>query len=198
MRLFNRIGLCFAFLLVATGSYVWAANFNPLPDTGQTSCYDADGNEILCPAEGEPFYGQDAQYQGVAPSYTDNGDGTVTDNNTGLMWQKDTSDIDNDNLISSDDTVSWQDAVDYCAGITFAGASDWHLPTRFEISSIIDRTRTSPAINPIFRAVLRFYWADSIYSSNTSNAWGAHFSRGHTYYTSKLQRYYVRCVRTSL
>ncbi len=65
-----------------------AANWNPMPDTGQTTCYDADGNVITCPAEGEPFYGQDANYHGPAPSFTDNGNETVTDNNTGLIWQK--------------------------------------------------------------------------------------------------------------
>ncbi|MCI5159106.1 MAG: DUF1566 domain-containing protein, partial [Candidatus Electrothrix sp. AUS1_2] len=154
MRLFNRIGLSFAFLLVATGSYVWAANFNPLPDTGQSACYDADGNVISCPEAGEPFYGQDAQYQGVAPSYTDNGDGTVTDNNTGFMWQKATADVDNDGVITSGyygDGMSWQKAVDYCDELTFADLSDWRLPTRFELFSLIDFGRVSPAIDPIFQ-----------------------------------------------
>ena len=56
-------------------------------DTGQEKCYD-DSQEIACPQTGEAFYGQDAQYQGVLPSYQDNGDGTVTDLNTDLMWQK--------------------------------------------------------------------------------------------------------------
>jgi hypothetical protein len=56
-------------------------------DTGQTACYD-DSSEIVCPGEGQPFYGQDAQYDGNQPAYQENGDGTVTDLNTGLMWQK--------------------------------------------------------------------------------------------------------------
>ncbi len=67
----------------------------PIVDTGQSTCYDNSG-VIDCPAEGEAFYGQDAQYSGNAPSYTDNGDpftgsgqaGTVTDNVTGLVWQQ--------------------------------------------------------------------------------------------------------------
>ena len=49
----------------------FAANWNPLPDTGQTKCYDVAGAEIPCPAEGQPLYGQDAQYHGLVPSYTD-------------------------------------------------------------------------------------------------------------------------------
>ena len=49
-------------------------------DTGQLTCYDDVGDEITCPAPGESFYGQDAQYLVNKPYYTDNGNGTVTDN----------------------------------------------------------------------------------------------------------------------
>ncbi len=55
--------------------------------TGQTKCYD-NRREIAPPNPGEPFYGQDAQYPGIPPSYRDNGDETVSDLNTGLMWVK--------------------------------------------------------------------------------------------------------------
>ena len=54
-------------------------------DTGQTRCYGST-QEIAAPAAGRAFYGQDAQYAGNAPGYRDNGDGTVTDLNTGLTW----------------------------------------------------------------------------------------------------------------
>ena len=48
-----------------------------LPDTGQTKCYDDVGNKIIpCPSPGEDFYGQDANYRGLDPSYADNGNGT--------------------------------------------------------------------------------------------------------------------------
>ncbi|MHA1402046.1 MAG: hypothetical protein ACTSQE_16985, partial [Candidatus Heimdallarchaeaceae archaeon] len=57
-------------------------------DTGLTLCYD-NSITISFPLETDPFYGQDAQYIGNHPSYKDNGDGTVTDLNTGLMWQQD-------------------------------------------------------------------------------------------------------------
>ncbi|OYT14842.1 MAG: hypothetical protein B7C24_16210 [Bacteroidetes bacterium 4572_77] len=58
-----------------------------LTDTGQDAFYDGDGNEISSPNEGDDYYGQDAQFTGVSSSFQDNGDGTVTDLNTGLMWQ---------------------------------------------------------------------------------------------------------------
>ena len=60
---------------------------NPVVDTGQLRCYD-NSRETLYPKPGQPLYGQDAQYEGNAPSYRDNGDGTVTDLVTGLMWSK--------------------------------------------------------------------------------------------------------------
>ena len=74
-------------------SYDWIAfemveaGFFPVVDTAQDTCYDNSGT-ISRPGFGESFYGQDAQHTGNAPGYTDNGDGMVTDNITGLMWQQ--------------------------------------------------------------------------------------------------------------
>lgn len=58
-----------------------------LPDTGQTTCYHPGGSVITCPPPGDPL-AQDGSYDINPLSYTDNGDGTVTDNNTGLVWQQ--------------------------------------------------------------------------------------------------------------
>ena len=46
----------------------------PIVDTGQGNCYNSDGETIACPAEGEAFYGQDAQVDGVPFAFQDNGD----------------------------------------------------------------------------------------------------------------------------
>ncbi|AKH99489.1 hypothetical protein IMCC20628_00768 [Hoeflea sp. IMCC20628] len=78
----------------------------PIPDTGQSRCYDAT-KAIDCPTAGEPFYGQDAQYIGAQPSYTDNGNGTVTDNVTGLIWVQ-TPDLNGDGLINIDDKLTYE------------------------------------------------------------------------------------------
>lgn len=70
------------------------AAFSIWPDTGQTKCYN-DTDEIPCPAPGDPFYGQDAQYQGPVRSYTVLGGGTmIQDNVTGLIWEKPIDDWD--------------------------------------------------------------------------------------------------------
>jgi len=60
----------------------------PVVDTGQTNCYN-NTTAMTCPQSGQAFYGQDAQYTGNQAAYKNNGDGTVTDLNTGLMWQRD-------------------------------------------------------------------------------------------------------------
>ena len=95
----------------------------PIIDTGMTKFYDTRG-EITCPKPGEPFYGQDAHYQGIQPSYKDNGDGTVTDLNTGLMWQKAT-DAKSDSL---DGRVTWYEAEEYAKNLRLGGYSDWRVP----------------------------------------------------------------------
>ncbi|MCW8966159.1 MAG: hypothetical protein OQK82_05685, partial [Candidatus Pacearchaeota archaeon] len=58
-----------------------------IPDSGQSRCYTNE-DEIVCPEEGEAFFGQDSQYSTNPMSFTDNGDGTITDNITGLMWEQ--------------------------------------------------------------------------------------------------------------
>ena len=67
---------------------------NPVPDTGQTKCYNDTGTEIIpCPFPGEDFYGQDAQYPCHPHSYTILPGGImVQDNVTGLIWENKTDD----------------------------------------------------------------------------------------------------------
>jgi len=104
-------------------------------DTGQTKCY---GNiqEINPPQEGKAFYGQDAQFNGYQPSYTDNGDGTITDNVTCLMWKK-SPDMDGDGDINADDKLSYKEAVAGASTFNLAGYNDWRLPTIKEFYSLI-------------------------------------------------------------
>ncbi|HPQ40600.1 MAG TPA: DUF1566 domain-containing protein [bacterium] len=112
-------------------------------DTNQTACYDNDV-EILCPNLGDAFYGQDSQYTSTVPQYQDNGDGTVTDLSTGLMWQK-TPDQDGDGDLDSDDKLSFDDAVAAAPGCQLAGYVDWRLPTIKELYSLMDFNGVDPS-----------------------------------------------------
>src|SRR3990170_591596 len=104
-------------------------------DTGQTTFY-GNSKTISLPQPGEPFYGQDAQYEGTQPSYQDNGDGTVTDLVTGLMWQK-SPDTNGDGIINYNDKMFFDDAQTSAASFTLAGYNDWRLPTIKELYSLI-------------------------------------------------------------
>jgi len=103
--------------------------------TGQTVCYN-NATSITCPAVGEPFYGQDANYTGNTPSYSDNGDGTVTDLVTGLMWQQ-SPDLDGNGIINYNDKMYFDEALAYAASFNLAGHDDWRLPTIKELYSLI-------------------------------------------------------------
>lgn len=95
-------------------------------DTGQVRCY-SDTTEITFPAAGQAFRGQDALNVGVLPCYRDNGDGTVTDLNTGLMWQQDPGPT----------KLTKDQAAAGAAPFSLAGYSDWRLPTIKELYSLI-------------------------------------------------------------
>lgn len=100
-------------------------------DTGVTDFYSGKGI-IDSPKEGDKFYGQDALYQINEPSYTDNNDGTVTDEVTGLMWQQ-----------TLDEKMTYQEAVSYAENSTLGGYDDWRIPSIKELYSLIQYTGDS-------------------------------------------------------
>jgi arylsulfatase A-like enzyme len=112
-------------------------------DTNQKQCFDTSGN-IECPGSTEAFYGQDAQYAGHSPDYTDNGDGTISDNITRLMWQQ-SPDTNADGRIDADDKLSFSAAQSYCDILDLAGYKDWRLPDIKQLYSLIDFSGTDPS-----------------------------------------------------
>ncbi len=150
-----------------------------LPDTGQNDCYDIYGNIVNC-----SFAGQDGSYSINPLSYTLNVDGTVTDNNTELVWQKD------------DDTITriWDEAVNYCENLSLSGYTDWRLPTKMELLSIIDYGRSEPSIDLSFFPNTKAspYWSST---ANTNESLIVNFRYGEVLYANKLNQGYVRCVR---
>lgn len=97
-------------------------------DTGTKDFY-SDVAKISEPKQGEDFFGQDANYKGNQPSYTNNGDGTITDNVTGLMWEQ-----------SMSEKITFDGAFTKAKNSTLGGHSDWRVPTIKELYSLIQFT----------------------------------------------------------
>lgn len=171
-------------------------------ETGQTECYDADGEVIDFPVTGEAFYGQDAQFTSTSFSYQDNGDGTITDLNTGLTWQQ----------VPSSNDYSWQDAVDYCESLELAGYDDWRMPSLKELFSISNFNTGWPYLDTDYFNLAsgqttkdEQYWSSNYYVGTTveggeNAAFGVNHVTGHIKaYSAQAQGpiggKYVRAVR---
>jgi len=101
-----------------------------------------------------------------APRFTDHGDGTVTDNNTQLMWTQEASPKGPQN---------WVTAMHYCERSTMAGHTDWGLATLSELKSLVDKTQTDPALpqgNPFYVPTgLYGYWTSTTSQYDIRYAW---------------------------
>ncbi len=161
-----------------------------LPTTGQTTCYDASGAPVDCASTGLPP--QDGSLQsGCAPEgrFVDNGDGTVTDTCTNLMWEK---------AGSSPGKFSWTGALQYCDDLTLGEKDDWHLPNVKELQSLVDYGRNNPTIEPVFSADSNYYWTSTSFDADPTkiNAWVVNFLNGFVSSAPKTLRTFVRAVRT--
>ena len=114
----------------------------------------------------------------------------VIDQNRKLMWQDDAS--------VKTTTKDWSGAINYCDNLSFAGYSDWRLPSHTELLSIVDKTKYNPAIKTGFKNIASdFYWSSSPYVSGSSGAWVVNFYNGYDYGGPKSNSHLVRCVRDS-
>jgi len=118
----------------------------------------------------------------------DNANNIVTDIFTNLQWQDDaavTSTIKN-----------WQDAIDYCETLSLGGHSDWHLPSKNELQSIIDSSMHNPAISSVFQnRSSYYYWSSTTVASTSIYSWGVFIENGAGSWGDKTYDGYVRCVR---
>jgi hypothetical protein len=145
----------------------------PVPETGQTHCWDITWNPTTCEGTFE-----DGDYQaGVAwptPRFTARGNGTVRDNLTGLLWLQDSTCGGNNNL--------WWDALAFAntlangiCGLTDGSvAGDWRLPNIKELQSLIDFSQHEPALpagHPFTSLAIR-YWSSTTREAGIFNyAW---------------------------
>jgi len=128
-----------------------------------------------------------------ASRYTNNGDGTVTDNVTKLEW------VASPAAAGLGGTYIWAGAITACNSLNssnYAGHSDWRLPNIKELMSIVDHGRSSPAIDPLFTCVSDFYWSSTALVIDTTYKWRVLFDNGKVYWSNETtSSYYVRPVR---
>ena len=163
------------------------ATLTYVPKTGQTTLYATGDDGDL--------------EKGVAwpsPRFTENGDGTVTDNLTELIWLQ--------NANRSAITQNWSNAVIYCNSLADDGvdltdgsvAGDWRLPNIKELMSLIDYGRYNPALtsgHPFTGVQSGYYWSSTTYASSTAIAFVVYPHGGHIYSNDKTNLYYVWPVR---
>jgi hypothetical protein len=137
----------------------------------------------------------------TVPSYAA-GDDTVTDNVTHLVWQNNvpaTYPACSGTFAMSGDTCTWEEAKAYCASqelSTSLGGTGWRLPTKIELESLVDRTRSNPAIDPTFATLAGpyMYWTASPHVGVSGNVHFVDFSSGATGSFPTSNSYRVRCV----
>ena len=188
----KRVSLVFLSVVLVA----WAAHAgSPVPDTGQTTCYDSVGDPIGCDGTG-----QDGEFSINPHSYTSLGGGTmVQDNVTGLIWEVKT---DDGSIHDKDNTYTWSDASDvFIAQLNddvFGGYDDWRLPTIEELSTIVDAEVYSPAIDTSYfpNTVSSWYWSSSSFAFNPAGyAWLVSFNLGHVFDYVKSNDNHARAVR---
>ena len=195
-----------------------------VPRTGQTTCWDpADTTDpidtIACTGTGE----DGDLLKGVSwpdPRFTDNSDGTVTDNLTGLIWLEDANCINTkypsfDTYdTAGDGKVPWQQALQFVAGIndgTYlncrAGHTDWRLPNVREMQSLLHYGVYNPAVpntagtekwtsgDPFTGVQSYYYWSSTTYADDTTRAWLVTLYDGSVYDGGKAGTLYVWPVR---
>ena len=158
------------------------SSINKLPDTGQTLS-----------ATTTP--GEDSDYTLNAPNFTDNGNSTITDNITGLMWQK-----------TDNGETTWDNAVTNAASVTTGGHTDWRLPTPLEAMSILNHN-SSPAVFSTYfldhaSGAAGYWWTSDLFGTSTTNVWCTNKGGGlgpkpksETISAGGALRYHARYVR---
>jgi len=191
-----------------------AAAGRPVPDTGQTQSYiDTFGEDSDYTINPQSYTKLDTA--GNPLPYTAASWVMVQDNVTGLIWEVKTND---GSIHHKYNTYTWYDSnpdtngghagtagsgtdtedfINTLNSAEFGGYSDWRLPTREELRSIVDYGRNYPAIDTAYfpNTLASAYWSSTTRASDTGNAWQVYFYTGESWGNPKSAGNYVRAVR---
>ncbi len=185
----------------STGAEYWWTNTFQVGDNTKVWCTNSGGGIGNKPKTETISAGGTKSYHAravrnittplVLPNhFTDNGDGTITDNATQLVWQK----VPNVNLFN------WEQAITYAEGLTLANATDWRLPNIKELQSLNIESNSNPSVNTTYFSTIGIhnYWSSTTLLPNPNNltsAWYWNTQFGITTYDNKTNSNYVICVR---
>jgi hypothetical protein len=160
-----------------------------LEQTGQTTSYATGDDGDLQKGNALPD-----------PRFCENGDGTVTDNLTGLVWLQDAN--------KGDGKMTWEDALTYCSSLEADSseltddsvAGDWRLPNIKELLSLVDYSQSNPVLpsgHPFTNVKeLGRYWSSSTDAADSGSAWYVHMEDGDSDDKNKANNsFYVWPVR---
>lgn len=116
-----------------------------------------------------------------------NGQDVVKDVSSGLMWQKE-----------YEESKTWQQALDYCKNLTYAGFSDWRLPNKNEAASLLNNDLTETPYSDFPDMPDSNFWTSSNRVDDLARAWTIRFSESDTNNPVKTEQYNVRCVRLGI
>jgi hypothetical protein len=174
--------LIFQLFIVAHFSFGQSINKTMLrlPDTGQNTSYTNT-------------FGEDADYDINTPFYLLNGNGTVTDTVTSLMWQQ-----------TDGGEMTIENAQLYCDTLTLGGYTDWRLPNCHELFSILNHDKVNPAIDTIYfiKTLAEYWWSSERQANDSNKVWVTNAGGGvgnhpktETISAGGPKRFHVRAVR---
>lgn len=151
-----------------------------LPDTGQTTSYTNTP-------------GEDSDYNINPPYFINNGNGTITDTVTGLMWQQ----VDGGEM-------TFDKALIYANDLVLGGYSDWRMPSVLELNSLLNHDKNNPALNTSFftATAAQYWWSGQKQVNDGNKAWCANAGGGvgnhpinETISAGGTKKFHVRAVR---
>ncbi len=154
-----------------TGAEYWWTSERQTNDTNKIWCTNAGGGignhprtETISAGGTKKFHVRavrDVTTPTTIPNhFTDNGDSTITDNLTNLIWQK----------FPITTSQTWEQALAYAENLTLANTSDWRLPNIKELQSLNDESVIQPSVTtPYFQNVgVKKYWRSTTLPNQTT------------------------------